>query len=200
MFSTWPWLCMVQWGLAVTWEMPWAHTRPDTIGFFAIWSFLKHGQMGLLSEQHSFEGSDIRQELTIWCQSVGTIPRQECFCSVYLMYNFSLDSPIHQLCSLLSLLLHSRSLLVKSAPSCLLFNHAITIRRRHLLFDFLFSSTTAKRKKKNKTKPHTLFYTAHKKYYTERFTTCLRTITRMNKTIKTEEKATLSSSWSTQSL
>lgn len=116
---------------------------------------LEHGQMGLLSEQHSFEGSDIRQELTIWCQSAGTIPRQECFCSVYLMYNFLPDSPIHQLCSLLSLLLHSRSLLVKLAPTCLLFNHAITIRRRHLLFDFLFSSTMAKRKKKNKTKPHT---------------------------------------------
>lgn len=190
-FQTWPWLCMVQWSLAVTWEMPWAHTRPDTIGFFAIWSFLKHGQMGLLSEQHSFEGSDIRQELTIRCQSAGTIPRQECFRSVHLMYNFPLDSLIHQLCSLLSLLLHSRSLLVKSAPTCLLFNHAITIRRRHLLFDFLFSSTMAKRKKKNKTKPHTLFYTAHKKYYTERFTTCLRTITRMNKTIKTEESNTL---------
>lgn len=130
--------------------------------------------MGLLSEQHSFEGSDIRQELTIRCQSAGTIPRQECFRSVHLMYNFPLDSLIHQLCSLLSLLLHSRSLLVKSAPTCLLFNHAITIRRRHLLFDFLFSSTMAKRKKKNKTKPHTLFYTAHKKYYTERFTTCLK--------------------------
>lgn len=146
--------------------MPWAHTRPDTIGFFTIWSFLKHGQMGLLSEQHSFEGSDIRQELTIWCQSAGTIPRQECFCSVYLMYNFPLDSPIHQLCSLLSLLLHSRSLLVKSAPTCLLFNHAITIRRRHLLFDFLFSSTMAKRKKKQTKKnheaTHTLLHSAQK--------------------------------------
>lgn len=134
--------------------MPWAHTRADTIGFFTICSFLKHGQMGLLSEQHSFEGSGIRQQLTIWCQSGGTIPRQECFCSVYSMYNFFSDSPIHQLCSLLPLLLHSRSLLVKSAPTCLLFNHAITIRRRHLLFDFLFSSTMAKRKKKNRS--HTL--------------------------------------------
>lgn len=121
MFSTWPWLCMVQWGLAVTWEMPWSHTRADTIGFFTICSFLKHGQMGLWSEQHSFEGSGIRQQLTIWCQSGGTIPRQECFCSVYSMDNFLSDSPIHQLCSLLPLLLHSRSLLVKSAPTCLLF-------------------------------------------------------------------------------
>lgn len=200
MFSTWPWLCMVQWGLAVTWEMPWAHTRADTIGFFTICSFLKHGQMGLLSEQHSFEGSGIRQQLTIWCQSGGTIPRQECFCSVYSMYNFLSDSPIHQLCSLLPLLLHSRSLLVKSAPTCLLFNHAITIRRRHLLFDFLFSSTMAKRKKKKKTEAtHSLLNSAQKILHWTIYH-LLRTITRMNKTIKTEEKATLSSSWSMQSL
>lgn len=115
-----------------------------------------HGQMGLLSEQHSFEGSGIRQQLTIWCRSWGTIPRQECFCSVYAMDNFLSDSPIHRLCSLLPLLLHSRSLLVKSAPTCLLFNHAITIRRRHPLFDFLLSSTMAERKKKQKNRSHTL--------------------------------------------
>lgn len=154
-----------------------------------------HGQMGLLSEQHSFEGSGIRQQLTIWCRSWGTIPRQECFCSVYAMDNFLSDSPIHQLCSLRSPLLHSRSLLVKSAPTCLLFNHAITIRRRHPLFDFLLSSTMAERKKKNKKieATHSLLNSAPKISHWTIYH-LLRTITRMNKTIKTEEKATLFSS------
>lgn len=109
--------------------------------------------MGVLSEQHSFEGSGIRQQLTICCQSGGHHPpRHERFCSVYLTYNLVPDSPIHQLCSRLLLLLHSRSLLVKSAASCLLFNHAIT-SDEHI---FYLTSRFHQRWQKEK-QSHTLF-------------------------------------------
>lgn len=85
-------------------------------------------------------------------------------------------------------------------PPASSFNHAITIRRRHLLFDFLFSSTMAKRKRKKKNEATHFLLNSARKILHWTIYHLLRTITRMNKTIKTEEKATLSSSWSTQSL
>lgn len=197
MFSTWPWLCMVQWGLAVTWEMPWSHTRADTIGFFTICSFLKHGQMGLWSEQHSCEGSGIRQQLTIWCQSGGTIPRQECFCSVYSME-----------------VIHSPTVLsVTTTPSFKVSPGEIGTHLPPLLITLsqsdedIFYLTSCfhqrwqkeKEKKKKNEATHFLLNSARKILHWTIYH-LLRTITRMNKTIKTEEKATLSSSWSTQSL
>lgn len=120
--------------------------------------------MGVLPEQHSFEGSGTRKQLTIiCCLSGGTIARHQCFCSGYLKYHFLPDSPIHQLCSRLLLLLHSRSLLAKSASTCPLFNHATTSDEdifylTSRLFFFFFINDG---KKKNKA-THSLLNSAQK--------------------------------------
>lgn len=87
------------------------------------------GKWVFLSKQHSFEGSGIRKQLTICCQAGGNHPQTRvlllCAFDVYL--RSVQTAPVHQLCSqLLLLLLHSRSLLVTSAPTCPLFNYAIT--------------------------------------------------------------------------
>lgn len=100
-FQTWPQLCMVQWGLAVTWEMPWAHSRPDTIGFFTIWSMGKWGfcqnnipLKEVTSDKSSLSGASLRAPspdksafaLCIWCiTSFQTAPFTNCA----LCYHYS---------------------------------------------------------------------------------------------------------------
>lgn len=142
--------------------------------------------MGVLSEQHPFEGSGIRPQFTVCCYSGGTIPRHECFCSVLCMWRITpfRTAPFTN-CALgyLLLLLHSRSLLVKSAPTCLLFNHAITSDDHIFYLTFHFHQ---RRQKENKA-THTLLNSAQKILHWTIYH-LLRTITRMNKTIRQNKK------------
>lgn len=192
MVSTWPWLCMVQWGLAVTWEM----TRADTIGFFTIfmgkWGFCQNNipLKEVASDNSSLSGagpgapSPDKSAFALcmqWITSFQTAPFTNCaLCDHHSFIQGLSWWNRHPPASSLITLSQSDEDILYLTSCC--------------------HQRWQKEKKNKKTEAtHSLLNSAPKISHWTIYH-LLRTITRMNKTIKTEEKATLSSSWSMQSL